>query len=117
MNGDDPARRAGLIGPDGTATPRYAQYLAHQRQHQAALAAREEAYARALRDPRALQQWPMTGRAYQDAVDDAFDRWLSLGHKREVEAALDALRSPDCTRTTEHPSHPPRHHHERNSNA
>jgi hypothetical protein len=45
------------------------------------------AYARASADPAALQAWPVTGTTYQQAVDNAWNDWVSEG-KLKVENAL-----------------------------
>jgi hypothetical protein len=50
------------------------------------------AYAKAQSDPAALQAWPMTGTTYQQAVDSAWDHWMSAG-KNKVERALAIIKS------------------------
>ena len=50
------------------------------------------AYAKARSDPVALQAWPLTGATYQQAVDRAWDRWMSAG-KNKIERALNTVAS------------------------
>jgi hypothetical protein len=45
------------------------------------------AYAKVRSDPMALQNWPMVGTTYQQAVDSVWDRWMSAG-KDKIERAL-----------------------------
>jgi hypothetical protein len=53
--------------------------------------ARNTAYAKAFADPLKLQQWPQDGVLYQDEVDEAWDRWMGLGFKLEIEKAISTL--------------------------
>lgn len=41
----------------------------------------------------ALQNWPIVGRSYQEAIDSALDKWLTLGQKDRVERVLKVMRS------------------------
>jgi len=50
------------------------------------------AYAKACSDPAALQAWPLTGATYQQAVDRAWDTWMSAG-RNKVECALNTVAS------------------------
>ena len=50
------------------------------------------AYARARSDPAALQAWPLTATTYQQAVDSAWDCWMSAG-KDKIERALAIIES------------------------
>jgi hypothetical protein len=50
------------------------------------------AYAKARSDSAALQAWPLTGTTYQQAVDRAWDSWMSAG-KNKVERALNTVAS------------------------
>jgi hypothetical protein len=50
------------------------------------------AYAKAQSDPAALQAWPLTGTTYQQAVDQAWDRWMGAG-KDKIERALAIIAS------------------------
>ena len=45
------------------------------------------AYAKAQSNPAALQAWPVAGKTYQQAVDNAWNDWVSEG-KLKVENAL-----------------------------
>ena len=50
------------------------------------------AYAKARSDPAALQAWPLAGTTYQQAVDSAWDRWMSAG-RNKIEHALNTVAS------------------------
>jgi hypothetical protein len=50
------------------------------------------AYAKARSDPAALQAWPVAGTTYQQAVDRAWDRWMSAGRDK-IERALNTVAS------------------------
>jgi hypothetical protein len=56
------------------------------------------AYAKAGSDPMALQSWPLTGVTYQQAVDRAWDSWMSAG-KDKIERAL-AIIEPQAKKNT-----------------
>lgn len=86
---------AQLFTDSNEPTPKYTAYLEHRSAHEDAVRARDEARAATLRDPVALQQWPVTGRRYEERIDAAMDRWLTLGFKTEVEKALARVRAHD----------------------
>jgi hypothetical protein len=50
------------------------------------------AYAKARSDPPALQAWPLTATTYQQAVDRAWNAWMSAG-KNKIERALNTVAS------------------------
>jgi hypothetical protein len=50
------------------------------------------AYAKAQSDPATLQAWPLTATTYQQAVDSAWDDWVS-GGKVKVESALAVINT------------------------
>lgn len=50
------------------------------------------AYAKARSDPTALQAWPLTATTYQQAVDHAWNAWMSAG-KNKIERALNTVAS------------------------
>jgi hypothetical protein len=50
------------------------------------------AYAKARSDPAALQAWPLAGATYQQAVDRAWNAWMSAG-KNKIERALNTVAS------------------------
>src|SRR5437879_2309884 len=53
--------------------------------------ARNMAYSAAFTDPMKLSQWPADGVLYQDDVDAAWDRWMGVGFKVEIEKAINTL--------------------------
>jgi hypothetical protein len=85
------AATAVLQDKDGNVTPHYQAYMDRQDEYQSKIKARNRAYSAAFTDPMKLQQWPQDGVPYQDDVDQAWDRWISLGHKIEIEKALNTL--------------------------
>lgn len=50
------------------------------------------AYAKARSDATALQAWPLTATTYQQAVDRAWNAWISAG-KNKIERALNTVAS------------------------
>lgn len=50
------------------------------------------AYAKASSDPAALQAWPLAAATYQQAVDRAWNAWMSAG-KNKIERALNTVAS------------------------
>ena len=50
------------------------------------------AYAKARSDATALQAWPLTATTYQQAVDRAWNAWMSAG-KNKIERALNTVAS------------------------
>ena len=90
-------RARAVVGPAHEPSAKYRSYLRLRRAYEAAIRRREEARVDAGRDPKALQQWPITGRTYDREVDSALDQWLTAGHKAEIEAALRVLATHDRT--------------------
>jgi len=82
---------AKLQDKDGNATPHYEAYLRYRDEYQSKVKARNKAYADALTDPLRLQAWPTNGVPYQDDVEEAWDRWMSLGNKEEIDRAIATL--------------------------
>jgi|GEM_PF-2542827 len=87
------AAQAKLTDKDGNPTPHYQAYWRFKDEYNGKVKARDKAYAAALIDPKKLQNWPIEGRTYQDGVDKAMDRWVSLGFKFEIENAIAALKA------------------------
>jgi hypothetical protein len=85
------AAAAKLMDKDDNPTPHYAAYLDYQEKYTDKLQQWQRAYADAFTDPIKLQNWPIQGRIYHDAADQAMDRWTALGHKGEIETAIATL--------------------------
>jgi hypothetical protein len=83
-----PKRPPGLLTPAGEPTARYAAYLKYQERYARAKRELDEAYSAALADPARLHQWPLAGVGLQAAVDSAWQEWVTLGFKNEVEKKL-----------------------------
>jgi len=82
---------AKLIDKDGNVTPHYQAYMRYEDVYKSKVEARNKAYSAASTDPMKLQQWPMDGVSYQNDVDAAWDRWIGLGFKLEIEKAIATL--------------------------
>lgn len=82
-----------LISDDGKPSPKYQAYLQYAR----AVAEKErelnEAKLAAGQNLNLLQQWPITGKTYYEELQQAKDQWVVLGHKNEVEQALNVLKA------------------------
>ena len=85
--------KAKLADKDGNATPHYEKYIEKEGEYRSKVKAKNKAYADAFTDPMRLQAWPVVGKDYADEVDEALDRWTSLGFKHEIESALNLLSS------------------------
>lgn len=82
---------AKLMDKDGNVTPHYQAYMQYEDEWKSKVKARNKAYSAAFTDPIKLQQWPQDGVPYQDDVDEAWDRWMGLGFKVEIEKAIATL--------------------------
>ncbi|MBV9248375.1 MAG: hypothetical protein JO227_03890 [Acetobacteraceae bacterium] len=83
--------QAKLQDKDGNPTAHYQAYMDKEDEYKSKVKARNKAYADAFTDPMKLQAWPVNGVPYQDDVDEAWKRWISLGFKEEIEKALNTL--------------------------
>jgi hypothetical protein len=83
--------QAKLIDQDGNPTPHYQAYMEREDDYKSKVRAWHKAYAAAFSDPMKLQNWPIDGVLYQDDADEAMDRWVSFGHKQEIENAIATL--------------------------
>ena len=87
------ATQAKLMDKNGNPTPNYQAYMRLEAEYTRTVKARDKAYTAAFTDPKKLQNWPIEGRTYQDDIDKAMDRWVSLGFKFEIEDAIAALKA------------------------
>jgi hypothetical protein len=85
------AATAVLMDKDGNATAHYQAYMQYEDEYKSKVKSRNKAYADAFTDPMKLQSWPINGVVYQDDVDEAWNRWMGLGHKEEIEKAINTL--------------------------
>jgi hypothetical protein len=85
------AATAKLMDKDGNVTPHYQAYMQYEDEHKSKVKARNKAYADAFTDPMKLQAWPINGVPYQDDVDEAWNRWVALGFKEDIEKAINTL--------------------------
>lgn len=82
---------AKLMDKDDNPTPQYQKYMEYQDAYRSKVRAWNKAYANAITDPTKFQAWPREGKLYHDEADEAFDRWTSMGHKVQIEQALNIL--------------------------
>lgn len=82
---------AKLMDNDGNLTPHFQVYIQYEDTYQSKVEARNMAYSAACTNPMQLQQWPQDGVVYQADIDAAWERWMGLGFKLEIETALDTL--------------------------
>ena len=75
----------------GYPSSHYQAYMRYQQEYDHLRDVFNAAQVSAAADPLKLQQWPMTGVPYQQAVDAAWDHWVGLGYKAEIERALALL--------------------------
>lgn len=87
------AAQSKVMDQNGNPTPHYQAYLRFENEYKAKVKAQDDAYADALTDPIKLQNWPIVGKFYSDDIDQAMDRWVSLGFKQEIETAIATLAS------------------------
>jgi hypothetical protein len=85
--------RALLSDGNGNPTPQYQAYLSYQNEYNDKLSAYNAAYERAKSSPLMFQRWPIAGKEYSDAVNDAMNKWIVLGHKYDIENALSLLKA------------------------
>ena len=78
---------------NGNPTPLYKAYLAYQNEYSDKLSAYNIAHERAKASPMMFRQWPIVGKEYSDAVSNALNKWIALGHKYEIENALSILKA------------------------
>lgn len=80
-----------LVDEEGEPTRLYEKYLEYSDAHDEALQDYYLEFADVSTDPDKLEKWPMSGTILRKKLDKALDRWRGLGHKEEVEAAIDVL--------------------------
>lgn len=71
-------------------TPLYAAFRRNQTAWTTAISKQAAAYAQAMSDPVAGQQWPIVASSYASAVSQALDDYNSMG-RAQVQAALDTI--------------------------
>jgi len=82
---------AQLMDKDGNVTTHYQAYMQYEDAYKSKVKARNKAYSAAFTDLMKLQAWPQDGVPFQDDVDEAWDRWMGLGFKIEIEKAISTL--------------------------
>ena len=75
----------------------YKLYEANATAYATAKSTFASAMEKAASDPARASQWPLIAVTYQQAVDTAYDAWMSAG-KREVEGALAIMESTGTNR-------------------
>ena len=84
--------RSLLRDAHGNPTLEYTAYLRHQSEYNEKIHSYNAAQQSARASPLQLQRWPIVGKEYSDAVNDALRKWIALGYKQEVENALNVLQ-------------------------
>lgn len=72
-------------------TKLYQKYLDCQKEYLKTQDAYTDAYSETLYDDNAARMWPVKGKRYITAIDNAMDDWTSVGKKVRVEDALATL--------------------------
>lgn len=85
--------RALLQNKDGNESSKYQAYLKHKNEYDFKVKIRNDTYQNAQTDPVKLQMYPIDGVAYQNEVDTAWDKWIALGFKYEIENAIAILEA------------------------
>jgi hypothetical protein len=100
---EDEYRRALSLLRDaaGRPTAKYESYLDHQARYAQKVQVRNDALAKARRNPYELQNWPIAGRRYQEDIEAAETQWSILGFRAEVDKALAVIAERECTTPTE----------------
>ena len=83
--------KARLMEPDGAPSRHYRAYMKYEEEYKEKISHKNEAYQEALSNPIKLQTWPIIGKSYQDAIDQALNKWMTLGFKNEIESAINTL--------------------------
>jgi hypothetical protein len=92
MNSFEKARTI-LMDKSGKPTDHYTAYLQYSNEWQTKMNSYNEAYSKALADPMKLQRWPIEGKQYRAEIDSAWNKWIALGFKNEIEGAVNILKS------------------------
>ncbi|WP_207496988.1 hypothetical protein [Aridibaculum aurantiacum] len=82
-----------LVDYNGNPTPCYQAYMKYRQEYDKKVAEQANAYNQARLSPMKFQMWPIVGKSYSDDVNEALNRWITLGFKNEVEKAINILRS------------------------
>ena len=82
-----------LSDAEGNLTPHHNAYLKYEAEYKAKVREFNSAYQEAKSSPLKLHSWPVIGKEYSDAVNEAMNRWVVLGFKNEIEAALSLLKA------------------------
>ena len=85
------AAKAVLLSSDGKPTAQYQAYMKYEEEWKKKVNAFNTAYAKASTNPVKFQDWPIEGKIYHYEVDEAWNEWLALGFKNEIEKAIGNL--------------------------
>ena len=83
--------KAMLVGDDGQPSAMYQTYLRFRQEYTNKKKEYADAYANAIKDPQRLPLWPVEGKAFIDEVDQAWEKWIVMGFKNEVERAINIM--------------------------
>ena len=82
-----------LILDDGSPSPQYEAYLRFANLTTEKERAMNEAKLRASKDPMMMHNWPISGKMFNDELQQAKDQWIVLGYKKEIEQAINVLKA------------------------
>lgn len=85
--------RSVLLDKSGKPTDHYNAYLQYRNKWLIKQNSYNEAYSKASTDPIKLQRWPIDGKQYRAEIDSAWNNWIILGFKNDIEGAVNFLKS------------------------
>lgn len=74
-----------------TESKAYLNYQDYRNKYNDAVDKLSDEYLNARSDPAKFQQWPTRGLRFKDDARAAWDKWMAMGKKKEIEAALDFI--------------------------
>ncbi|UTT71288.1 hypothetical protein NMQ03_09500 [Arthrobacter sp. DNA4] len=89
---DDPFHGGSAVPAGISNDERYKAYTLFKAKYEKQVQSRDKARSAALQNPQLLQQWPLTGRHYQEQIDSAMSDWLVKGFKDEIETLFARMK-------------------------
>lgn len=77
-----------LKDKDDNPSAEYEKYRSYKEIYNSKVTAFNKAYADCFTNPDKLQNWPISGVAYDNAARDAEDEWENFGYKQKIETAI-----------------------------
>ena len=82
-----------LVLDNGNPSPQYEAYLKFAKLVTEKERAMNEAKQMASQDFNRMRNWPITGKTFNDELQQAKNQWIVLGHKNEIEQAINVLKA------------------------